>query len=253
MKALRKALGKRARFEVLKRDSFTCQYCGAKAPDALLDVDHINPVSKGGDNNITNLITACKACNSGKSNVKLKDGAAVRVAHKQLTELQERRQQIEMMAEWQKEMANMEPEMKLVIELIQDSFSVEINEYGAKLVRKSLRKYGFNIVFQAALIAVDQYEEGDAAINKLAGIAHNLHTKETNPALHWAGKMTFSLSYRFYESRDLTVFKSLLVQHLAALTEGADIEGEARRICSIIRGRCNSFRDAAILMNEEYL
>ena len=66
--AKRKNLSKSVRFEVFKRDSFTCQYCGKSAPDVVLEVDHIIPVSKGGDNDISNLITSCFECNRGKSN-----------------------------------------------------------------------------------------------------------------------------------------------------------------------------------------
>lgn len=69
--AKRKALGKRIRFEIFKRDSFTCQYCGNRPPDVLLVIDHIQPVSLGGDNDILNLITSCESCNQGKSNKEL--------------------------------------------------------------------------------------------------------------------------------------------------------------------------------------
>ena len=62
----RKPISKRTRFEVFKRDMFSCQYCGKKSPDVVLHVDHIKPVSKGGKNTITNLITACRDCNLGK-------------------------------------------------------------------------------------------------------------------------------------------------------------------------------------------
>lgn len=54
------------RFEILERDKFTCRYCGKKAPDVVLEVDHIIPVSKGGTNAKTNLITSCRKCNQGK-------------------------------------------------------------------------------------------------------------------------------------------------------------------------------------------
>jgi hypothetical protein len=57
----------RLRFQVLARDSFTCQYCGRKAPDVILQIDHIFPKSKGGLNNIKNFKTACADCNMGKS------------------------------------------------------------------------------------------------------------------------------------------------------------------------------------------
>lgn len=70
-KTRRKPITKKLRFEVFKRDAFTCQYCGRMAPDVILDVDHINPVSNGGDNDIVNLITSCKDCNRGKGKRKL--------------------------------------------------------------------------------------------------------------------------------------------------------------------------------------
>lgn len=62
----RKALNKTIRFEMFKRDEFTCQYCGRKPPAVILEIDHIIPVSAGGNNDIANLITACFDCNRGK-------------------------------------------------------------------------------------------------------------------------------------------------------------------------------------------
>lgn len=70
---MRKALSKKSRFEVFKRDSFTCQYCGAHPPSVILHVDHIHPVSKGGTNDTDNLITSCESCNLGKSDRVLSD------------------------------------------------------------------------------------------------------------------------------------------------------------------------------------
>jgi hypothetical protein len=100
----REQLSKMLRFEVFKRDCFKCQYCGAEAPGAVLHVDHIEPVAKGGTNEITNLITSCEPCNNGKSDRLLSDNAAVEKARTQLEELQERREQLEMMMEWRKGM-----------------------------------------------------------------------------------------------------------------------------------------------------
>ncbi len=54
--------------KVLRRDNYTCQYCGARTGEAWLEIDHIIPVSYGGDNNIDNLITACRHCNRKKRN-----------------------------------------------------------------------------------------------------------------------------------------------------------------------------------------
>lgn len=64
--AQRKALSKKTRFEVFKRDGFCCQYCGAHPPGVLLEVDHIVPVAAGGKNDIDNLVTSCQDCNRGK-------------------------------------------------------------------------------------------------------------------------------------------------------------------------------------------
>jgi len=62
----RKAIGKKLRFQILQRDSHSCRYCGASAPDVELHVDHIKPVAEGGTNAPENLLTACSACNMGK-------------------------------------------------------------------------------------------------------------------------------------------------------------------------------------------
>lgn len=63
----REQIPKKVRFEVFKRDGFTCQYCGAHPPDAILEVDHIHPVALDGDNSEGNLVTACFDCNRGKA------------------------------------------------------------------------------------------------------------------------------------------------------------------------------------------
>ncbi len=60
------AVPPRLRFEILKRDNFTCQYCGKKAPDIILEVDHVEPYSLTKNNSPENLITSCKDCNRGK-------------------------------------------------------------------------------------------------------------------------------------------------------------------------------------------
>lgn len=63
------AITKRTRFEVLRRDKHTCQYCGAQAPEVTLHIDHIVPVSLGGDDKPGNLVAACKDCNTGKASI----------------------------------------------------------------------------------------------------------------------------------------------------------------------------------------
>lgn len=59
-------VGKRLRFEVFKRDGFTCVYCGGQPPKVVLHCDHVVAVGNGGSSDIDNLVTACDACNLGK-------------------------------------------------------------------------------------------------------------------------------------------------------------------------------------------
>lgn len=63
----RKSISKKLRFEVFKRDSFKCQYCGQTPPAVVLEIDHVLPVSAGGTNAMHNLISACFDCNRGKA------------------------------------------------------------------------------------------------------------------------------------------------------------------------------------------
>lgn len=65
-KPKRTTVKKSVRFEVFKRDLYTCRYCGGTPPDCMLVIDHIIPVSKGGTNDISNLVTSCSVCNTGK-------------------------------------------------------------------------------------------------------------------------------------------------------------------------------------------
>lgn len=51
------------RLEVFERDGHACQYCG-DGDD--LTCDHIIPLVRGGTNDLDNLATACRACNSSK-------------------------------------------------------------------------------------------------------------------------------------------------------------------------------------------
>ena len=90
----RKAISTRDRFEVFKRDRFTCAYCGGKPPEVVLHVDHIAPVAAGGTNDPSNLATSCRDCNLGKSDVLLDHVRSV-VDRATLADLHEQRDQME--------------------------------------------------------------------------------------------------------------------------------------------------------------
>jgi len=57
------------KYAILKRDGFRCRICGRSAKEqAVLTLDHLQPLSKGGDWTTSNLITLCRSCNEGKDN-----------------------------------------------------------------------------------------------------------------------------------------------------------------------------------------
>lgn len=60
-------VSRRLRYEILRRDGFTCRYCGGSAPDATLTIDHVVPVALGGEDDPSNLVAACRECNAGKT------------------------------------------------------------------------------------------------------------------------------------------------------------------------------------------
>lgn len=162
--AKRKGISKKLRFEVFKRDSFTCQYCGGSAPDVILHIDHIEPFSKGGENDILNLITACKDCNAGKSNRKLSEKTVIKVQKEQIEQLQEKREQLEMMYQWKKELLDID---ESVIKYLSAYWScllpgqiLTIN--GLNTLRKYKKKFSMDVIMDAMRIATNIYLESDA-------------------------------------------------------------------------------------------
>ena len=154
----RKNVPNKLRFEVFKRDSFTCQYCGQSAPNVVLEVDHLLPVSKGGDNDILNLITSCWTCNNGKSNILLTDNTMLEKQKAQLDELNEKRLQLEMMIEWRESLNNLDDD---IAQKIADYFggqaNCDVNETGLKKIKQWTKKFTYQQILEAVELSVNQY------------------------------------------------------------------------------------------------
>lgn len=169
--AERKPLPKKLRFEVLKRDSFTCQYCGRQAPEVILEVDHIEPVANGGTNDITNLITSCRDCNSGKGARELSDDAVVKKKKAQLDEMQARREQLEMMREWQMDLTESTLSAgSIVSDIVKEVGGCELSEKGIRNINKLIEQFGFEEVCDATRIAFMRYDDPETAFGKIGGI-----------------------------------------------------------------------------------
>ena len=151
------ALSKKIRFEVFKRDGFTCQYCGKKPPDVILHVDHIHPISKGGTNDLINLVTSCADCNLGKGARELSDNriaelqeSAIEDAIKKTAEIKEKKEQLEQYFEWQKaekdfELFQISKLENRWCELTDSGFTAVGRSKAAKLIIQ----YGFNETYTA--------------------------------------------------------------------------------------------------------
>ena len=61
------------RQKIFERDGYKCHYCKKQLTRFSATLDHIQPVSKGGDNSYDNLITACLHCNSERGNKPVMD------------------------------------------------------------------------------------------------------------------------------------------------------------------------------------
>jgi HNH endonuclease len=130
----RTAISKRLRFEVFKRDRFTCAYCGAHPPQVILEVDHIVPVFTYGTNDIDNLITSCFACNRGKADKSLND--IPQPLNERLSEIKEREAQI----------SGYEEIMREARERLDDQAQEVLNHICEQFSRDSLSKQDFHSI-----------------------------------------------------------------------------------------------------------
>ena len=64
---------KENRLKIFERDKYLCHHCGKQLTRFSATLDHLQPVSLGGDNSYANLITACLQCNSQRGAQPLMD------------------------------------------------------------------------------------------------------------------------------------------------------------------------------------
>lgn len=249
MATKRKNLSKKTRFEVFKRDSFTCQYCGRKAPDVVLEVDHIKPVSKGGDNNIINLITSCSSCNNGKSNIPLDVQDELAKNQKQLEELQERRTQMEMMVEWKERLYSLTEEgATMILDVFADKTNVNLNESAKSEIIGWIDKFGFEQVLDATYIAIQTYYKGtdesiDNTFNKIGGICFITKQREKDPFIDEKNYIK-----KILINRDVTFSEGSFYKTMNEIFEVADPDDTEEMIKAA--KTCNTWFEFKNVVNE---
>ena len=167
----RKSLSKKIRFEVFKRDEFTCQYCGRKAPDVILNVDHITPVAKGGTDDIFNLITSCFDCNNGKRDIPLDKQTELDKQRESLEMLEERRKQIDMLYKWKTELSSLKDyALQKALDYLHEQYGIGLTETGEKNLKKWIKQFGLDEVLEVIQISFEQYDNQEKAFNYIPRI-----------------------------------------------------------------------------------
>lgn len=208
---LRKPMSKKLRFEVLKRDSFTCQYCGQSAPNVVLNVDHIEPVAKGGTNSIINLITSCFDCNSGKKDRKLDDNSILSKQINQTKMLSEKTEQLKLMQKWQKSLINFDQDQ---LNLIKKHINQYLNKANSEInedflntdIKKSLKKYGFKLLTESIETSAMQYltdvnsnDDRNKFLDMISKICYWKNQEFVNPELSEIRKLAFAAKKKWWK------------------------------------------------------
>lgn len=160
----RKAISKGLRFDIFKRDSFTCQYCGAQPPNVVLHIDHIVPVVDGGDNDPLNLVTSCGACNIGKGAKRL-EGSPRPDADLAWLEVQQELAELRRYQEAKKERDEV---IKGIIELLQNTWFEQSGLDWApsvSTITKMLIKNSPGTIEQAFMVVAPRVASGQVSSN----------------------------------------------------------------------------------------
>lgn len=202
--ANRKPIPKKIRFEVFKRDKFTCQYCGRTVPDVILQVDHIKPVAKGGTNDIINLVTSCRDCNLGKGARELSDDTILQKQQEQLQDIAEKKEQLEMMIAWRESLKEFEKlQIEAITNVIKPYAGKRLPRNTTSKIRNLLKQFTVEELIEAAEIAFRRYYYGDdesydLALRKMGGICYNKRNRpfdEGNPETYrWWNDISIAYS-----------------------------------------------------------
>lgn len=217
---MRKPISKKLRFEVFKRDSFTCQYCGKSAPDVILNVDHIKPVKLKGTNDILNLITSCFDCNSGKKATELSDQSVLKKQLSQLDELNEKRNQLELMVKWRDGLKNIDDEYLLVaVKEIEDKIAPHaLTDSFKKDLKLAIKKYGINKLLDAVDIAYEKYKDITDFLDKIIPITKNICLPELEQKINFICGIASNKFNHEYNS-EFWKIKSFIKNYCDALKE----------------------------------
>ncbi len=142
----------RTRFDVFKRDQFTCQYCGRRSPEVVLELDHIVPYCEGGSDDLINLCTSCWECNRGKGGEPLGEVVTGEDPHDRAVLLLERERQLR---EYNALLCTINVRVDHDIEMLRRSWPQRLEGAELASLRGALTRCPAELIRQAMAAAVD--------------------------------------------------------------------------------------------------
>ena len=108
-----------------------------------------------------NLIAACDLCNGGKGNRRLSDSAVVEKQQNQLQVLAIRREQLEMVLAWRRQLEDIAGlEVEAIAAEVVKASNMGVNEHGHSEIRTWLRKFQLSQILDAVTKSFQQYFRG---------------------------------------------------------------------------------------------
>ena len=215
---IRQPIPKGVRFDIFKRDAFKCQYCGRTAPDVVLEIDHINPIANGGNDDPFNLITSCFDCNRGKGKKLLTENDTLQRQRILLEELNTKKEQLEMLIQWKTELGSLVGQQcAFVAEEIKERTGKVPSPEDEALLKGHISKFGLEEVLAALEIAVKHYYRHNlknsylTMIGKIGGICYNTLKQKEDPSFVYKQKVFYNAKRKYGGQYDEELVKLLLL------------------------------------------
>ena len=188
-----------------------------------------------------NYVTAWVACNLGKGAIPLDDHSAVLKQRAQMEDAAARREQVEMMAQWQRELATLDAVGIDVAANLWGSLvpGSALTPVGRDIMARALRRLGPELVLDAIRTAIQTYAKRGAdgdwdhpslgdALNKVAGICVNRQKQEKLPELPQLYYVRGILRNRFPDRWDNAEIMRLLQRAVRAGISVDVLQDQAR-------------------------
>lgn len=211
------AITKSRRFEIFKRDNFTCQYCGRQTPLVVLEVDHIVPRAEGGPDDPNNLISACFDCNRGKGATPL---SIQKLKEDRLEEIKKQKEKNQQLEEYEAFLREQRAEEENIARGITDYWhqankgETALNDSGISSVKRFLKSLTPDEIKEAIDLAVAKVSSANpegrfkyfcAVCHNKSGAKHGDNSRSDYKTVvkYWSKQKGRGVYFKEYELRNL--------------------------------------------------